>query len=318
MRWRISRLGLALAALVATAAALVTAVSVSAAPPDIALDVTASSPQVGAGNDVLLHAVVTNTGDGTATHVLYRVEAPAGALVKEASSPDGPCIVLPAEAVCSLANLGAGGVATADVRVTAPDAAGTMVFEDPNGLPPVHLISVSVDEVDNDTPGSGGKTDTFFPSAPLSVGVRDDLDFAGGCLDDGAALTTDQGVGLSAANPVITTTEVVGTDGLCTSYTIEEVDDPPTSTSACPPGANCSMPQYVDVLFPTPEPGNRVSITVQTTVKTKTIYVDGARVAKCPRRGTITEGKCVKSIRSLPGGGTEFTLLVASDIRIKG
>ena len=173
-------------------------------------------------------------------------------------------------------------------------------------------------ERDNDDPNSGGKTDTFFPSAPLSVGVRDDLDFAGGCFDDGAALTTDQGGGLSSANPVITTTQVVGEEGLCTSYTIEEVDDPSTSTAACPPGANCKMPQYVDVLFPTPEPGSPVSITIRTIVKTRTIYVDGLQVAKCPRRGEIAQGKCVKSIRSLPGGGTEFTLVVASDIRIKG
>jgi hypothetical protein len=315
---RISRSGLALLALVATAGALVTAVSLSAAPPEVALDVTASSPQVGAGNDVLLHAVITNTGNGTATHVIYRVEAPSGGVVKEASSPNGSCSVMATAAVCSLMNLGAGGVATADVRVTAPDAAGTMVFEDPSLFPSVHLVSVSVDEVGNDNPGSGGKTDTFFPSAPLSVVVRDDLDFAGGCFDDGATLTTGQGAGLSAANPVITTTEVVGTGGLCTSYTIEEVDDPPGSTVACPPGANCKMPQYVEVLFPTPEPGDRVSITVKTTAKTKTIYVDAVQVANCPRRGTIMEGKCVQGIRSLTGGGTEFTLLVASDIRIRG
>lgn len=316
MRRRSTRLALAAAALVTIATTLVVTVSGSATPPAVTLDVTASPAQVGIGSDVLLHAVITNTGGGTGTHVTYRVEAPSGAAVKEASSPDGACTVAAAEAVCYLANLDAGAVATADVRVTAPDAAGTMVFEDPGAH--VHLIAVAVDERDNDNPGSGGKTDTFFPSAPLPVGVRDDLDFAGGCLDDGAALTTDQGAGLSSTNPVITATQVVGAGGLCTSYTIEEVDDPPTSTAACPPGANCKMPQYVDVLFPTPEPGKPVSITIRTIAKTRTVYVDGAQVAKCPRRGTITEGKCLQRIRSLPGGGTEFTLLVASDIRIKG
>jgi hypothetical protein len=319
MRRRTSRSGLVLGVLLAMAASLVTAASLSAAPPHITLEVTATPSQIGVGNDVLLHAVITNSGGGTATHVRYKVDAPAGAVVKEASSLDGSCTVAPAEAVCNLVNLPAGAVATAAVRITAGDVAGAMVFESGNQLPPVHLVSVTVDESDNDDPDSGGKTDTFFPSAPLSVGVRDDEDFAGGCLDDGTLLTTDQGAGLSETNPVITTTSVVGTGGgLCTSYTIEEVDDPPTSTVACPPGAKCKMPQYVDVLFPTPAPGSPVSITVQTAVKTRTIYVDGVQVAKCPRRGTIIEGKCLKTVRSLSGGGTEFTLLVASDIRIKG
>jgi hypothetical protein len=319
---RISRL--TAAAAVATAAGLVAATVASAVPPEIDLDVTASPPRVAAGSDVLIHAVITNTGGGTATNVVYRLRAPLGAVVVQASSPNGSCDVTPAdvtpsEAVCNLMNLAGGsGFARADVRVRAPDAAGTMVFEDSDADPLVHLISVAVDEVDNDNPGKGGKIDTFFPSEDLQVQVRDDPDFAGGCLDDGVALTTDKGSGLSAGNPVITTTKVVGTGGLCTPYTIEEVNDPPTSTAACPPGARCSMPQYVDVLFPAPEPGRPVSITVETTAKTNTVYADSVLVTKCPRQGTITEGKCVLNISPLPGGGTEFTVLVASDIRLKG
>ena len=317
MRRRIPRL--TAAAVVATAVGLFAASAGIAAPPVIDLDVTASPPRVAVGSPVLLEAAITNIGSGTATHVVYRVRAPLGAVVTEASSPNGSCNVTPSEAVCNLVNLaGRGGSATADVRLTAPDAVGTMVFEDPDSDPPVHLISVAVDETERDNPGSGGKRDTFFPSEELAVGVRDDEDFTGGCFDNGAELTTDQGSGLSAGNPVITTTEVVGTGGLCTPYTIEEVDDPPTSTVACPPGAKCNMPQYVDVLFPAPEPGHPVTIGVETTANAKTVYADGVLVTKCPRRGTITTGKCLLSLSPLSGGGTEFIVLVASDIRLKG
>ena len=75
------------------------------------------------------------------------------------------------------------------------------------------------------------------------------------------------------------------------------------------------MPQYVDVLFP--DPDNPVTIIVQTIVKLKT-DTPTASSCKSPRRGTITEGKYLVGIKSLPGGGSEFTVFVASDIRLKG
>lgn len=305
------RATLAVLAALATAGGLVVAVTGAAAPPSITIDVTASpSPDVAVGSDLLVSAVITNSG-ATATHVVYRLQAPAGATIEEVS-PDALCTVTPAgdEAVCNLPNLGTGDITSVDVLLTAPSAVGDMVFEDPDADPPVHLISVTVDESVSDNDPNGGKTDTFFP-APLSVGVRDDVEeFVGGCLADGVTLKT--GGTLSGSNPVITRTQVVGGDGLCTPYTIEEV----SSGDGCPPGANCKMPQYVDVLFP--DPDNPVTIIVQTIAKVKTVYADGVLVPKCPRRGTISEGKCLVGIKSLPGGGSEFTVFVKSDIRLKG
>jgi hypothetical protein len=279
---------------------LVAAVTGFAAPAIITIDVTASPPQVAPGSDVEIHADITNTGNGTATHVTFKLQAPTGVVVQEAESPNGSCVVTAAQAVCNLANLPSGGQATVDLRVTTPTTAGTLLFDQ---------ISVQVDENDNDNDENDGKTDTFFADG-LSVALNADPDFTGGCYEDGAALATSGT--LSGTNPVITRTSVVGGDGLCTPYVIQEV----TSGDGCPPNANCKMPQYVDVLFPDPE--DPVTIVVQTIVKVKTVYADGVLVPNCPRRGTITEGKCLVSIKSLPRGGSEFTVFVASDIRLKG
>jgi hypothetical protein len=198
------------------------------------------------------------------------------------------------------------------VLVTAPSTVGTMVFEDPTSVPPVHLISFSVDSAND--PNSG-KKDIFFP-APFSLGVRGDLEkFVGGCLADGAQLATSGA--LSANNPTITSTEVVGAGGVCTPYTIEEVNVPPKSNLGCPPNAKCKMSQYVDVLFPDPEGGDPVSITVASISPKGTVYANDVAVPKCPRRGTLTEGKCVLENTSLPSGGSTFTVLVFSDIRLR-
>ena len=310
--WR--RASLAVLAALATAVGLLVAVTGAAAPPSITVDVTASpSPDVAIGSDVLLSIVITNTGNGTGTNGIFKLQAPAGATIKDASSPDALCVREDDEVVCTgFPNLGSGDTVSVQVLVTAPSTVGEMVFEDPASVPPVHLISFSVDSA-NDP--NDGKLDVFFPE-PLSLGVRGDLEkFVGGCLADGAELATSGT--LSANNPTVTSTEVVGTGDVCTPYTIEEVNVPPNSNIGCPPNANCKMSQYVDVLFPDPE-GDPVPITVQTiSAKGKTVYADEVAVPKCPRKGTLTEGKCVLSITSLPGGGSAFTVLVFSDIRLR-
>jgi hypothetical protein len=309
------RATLAVVAALATAGGLVAAVTGAAAPPSITIDVTASpSPNVAVGSDVLLSIVITNTGNGTGTGGIFTLQAPAGATVKDASSPDALCVHEAGGVVCTgFPNLGSGDTASVQVLVTAPSTAGEMVFEDPTSAPPVHLISYSVDSA-NDP--NAGKKDIFFP-APLSLGVRGDLQkFVGGCLADGAQLATSGA--LSSNNPTVTSTEVVGAGGVCTPYTIEEVNVPANSNIGCPPNAKCKMSQYVDVLFPDPEGGDPVAITVNTiSSRGSTVYANDVPVPKCPRKGTLTEGKCVLENTSLPGGGSTFTVLVFSDIRLR-
>ena len=268
------RATLAVLAALATAGALVVAVTGAAAPAAITIDVTASPyPEVAAGGPVLLSAVITNTGGGMATHVVYKLQAPAGSTVLQASSPDGTCTVTAAEAVCNLANMGSGDVATVEAQVTA-----AAVFDQ---------ISVTIDENANDSDPNGGKTDTFFAPAVSLIVRTDTEEFVGGCLADGVTLKT--GGTLSGSNPVITRTQVVGGDGLCTPYTIEEV----SSGDGCPPGANCKMPQYVDVLFP--DPDNPVTIIVQTIVEAE----DGLRRRR-PRAEVPEAGHDHR--RQVPGG----------------
>jgi Domain of unknown function DUF11 len=293
-----------------------------AGPPVLTVDVSVTPGQVRAGNEVRVDIEVTNIGNGTGVNTELTLPAPltlptpGGATITDVDTADGSCSPTPPTTlpvVCDLGSLAADESAHVSARVRAPLAPGTMDFTD---------IVATVDEASQDNPGNGGKQDSF-EAAPVTVVVRDanDPNFTGGCYSTRQAITTDnQGTGATLANPIVTSTTVAPGVGICTPFTIEEVADP-SFLVACPPGAACKMPQYIEALFPQPPPGQTTTFRIvldQSVGKVRALYADGVLVPSCPKNGPmITEGKCV-SVKPLGGGDTELLVIVASDIRLRG